>query len=202
MTVSTGRRGILVPLFLSLSRFSLFSLSSVFALCACGGTVVSTGPGSGNGTGNGTSGSPGESGPGTSSASACTGASCTTVPECPDVSVPTKLTATVSGFSECTCLNGVFTLTQTSDGEWSSAAIVGCPGQTDPAYVKFTTSVSAPGLGITDMTSDPGSGNSDFAPVTTLSCAPFSVTGGGSQAGNINAFCPGSEDEQMRWTVE
>jgi hypothetical protein len=117
------------------------------------------------------------------------------------VEVPATLEVTVSGFVQCTCLNGTFTLTRTKMGEWSSQAIVGCPGQADPAFVKFVTLSGSAGLGITDTTSDPGSGNSDFAPVGNLACSPFSVQGGGSESGNINAFCPGTEDEQMRWTV-
>jgi hypothetical protein len=80
--------------------------------------------------------------------------------------------------------------------------IMGCPGQTTPAYLKFSVDPNSFGLGITDQGSDPGSGNSDFAPVTSGKCSPFDVSGGGSRAGNITSFCPRStEDLYMSWSV-
>ncbi|HTQ41442.1 MAG TPA: hypothetical protein VMI75_01720 [Polyangiaceae bacterium] len=119
--------------------------------------------------------------------------------------VPATVHLTVSGFSKCSCFNGSFTLTkesqiQSPDGsEWASMPIMGCPGQTTPAYLKF--SLDPFGIGITDQGSDPGSGDSDLSPVTGGTCSPFNLSGGGSTAGNINSFCPGTEDLYMSWSV-
>jgi hypothetical protein len=136
-----------------------------------------------------------------------------TLAQCQDAgaALPATLHLTVSGFSTCTCFNGTFTLTQEQGqpADWTSQAITGCPGQQDTAYLKFADDVEVgsnppeleSGLGITDQTSDPGSGNSDFAPTQSVTCSPLSIHGGGSQAGNINAFCPGAEDENMSWTL-
>jgi len=78
---------------------------------------------------------------------------------------------------------------------------MGCPGQTMPAYLKFSDPDEF-GIGITDLGSDPGSGNSDFSPVTSGTCSPFHLSGGGSTAGNINSFCPRTtEDDYMSWSI-
>lgn len=121
--------------------------------------------------------------------------------------VPATVHLTVSGFSKCSCFNGTFTLTKESMIEspngttWASMPIMGCPGQTSPAYLKLSIDPNDFGIGITDQGSDPGSGDSDFAPVTGGTCSPFSLTGGGSRAGNINGFCQSNEDEFMTWSV-
>jgi hypothetical protein len=141
------------------------------------------------------------------------------ITECPGVTVPATLTLTVSGYASCTCFNGQFTLTE-ANGEWSSAPITGCPGQSKTAYFKFTThpgtgdgvNGGTPGvdagatyddlaLGVTDANSIPGSGNSDLAPATAYTCSPLSIRGAGSRAGNITAFCPSAEDENMTWVI-
>jgi hypothetical protein len=121
--------------------------------------------------------------------------------------VPGTLHLTVSGFSKCSCFNGTFTLSNrvpvgnpSSPGVWSSMPIMGCPGQTTPAYLKFSDPNEF-GIGITDVGSDPGSGDSDFSPVTSGTCSPFHLSGGGSTAGNINSFCPGAEDLYMSWSI-
>jgi hypothetical protein len=122
--------------------------------------------------------------------------------------VPATVHLTVSGFSKCSCFNGTFTLTKESQIQdptgttWSSMPIMGCPGQTTTAYLKF--SLDPFGIGITDQGSDPGSGNSDLAPVTSGTCSPFHLNGQGSTAGNITSFCGGSteaEDLYMSWSV-
>ncbi len=69
------------------------------------------------------------------------------------------------------------------------------------AYLKFSIDPSAFGIGIADEESSPGSGESDFAPATGGTCSPLDVSGDGATTGNINAFCPGSEDEHMTWSV-
>jgi hypothetical protein len=119
--------------------------------------------------------------------------------------VPSTVHLTVSGFAKCSCFNGSFTLTKemvsgnpAADG-WASPPITGCPGQTDTAYLKF--SLAPFGLGVADLNSEPGSGNSDFAPVASGTCSPFSVSGLGAENGNITAFCPSVEDESMVWSV-
>ncbi len=123
---------------------------------------------------------------------------------CASSQVPATVHLSVSGFDKCSCFNGTFTLTQASTAErqiWSSPAITGCPGQTEPAYLKLSVESGPFGIGICDQGSDPGSGNSDFSPVTGGSCSPFSLSGGASQAGNINSFCPGVEDLAMSWSA-
>jgi hypothetical protein len=126
---------------------------------------------------------------------------------CTTAMVPATVHLTVSGFSKCSCFNGSFTLTKETQlgspngTEWSSMAIMGCPGQTTPAYLKFSIDPNSFGLGITDQGSDPGSGNSDFSPVTSGTCSPFDMSGGGSRAGNITSFCPSTEDLYMSWSV-
>jgi hypothetical protein len=100
--------------------------------------------------------------------------------------------------------NGTFTLTQSSPGLWSSPAITGCPGQTVTAYLKYgDNSAGDPsnGFGVTGPGDSPGSGDSDFSPWQTVSCSPLQISGGGSQAGNINQFCPGVEDVYMNWSL-
>jgi hypothetical protein len=156
-------------------------------------------------------------------ASACgsSSPSPTTVPECPGTTLPSTLQVTVSGFDTCKCFDGTFTLTESGTGVWSSAAINGCPGQTKAAYVKLSAPQMASGggdglnggasadagpyanigFGITDSTSTPGFGNSDLAVPTSVTCSPLSIRGGGARAGNINAFCPSTEDENMTWSV-
>lgn len=126
---------------------------------------------------------------------------------CTDNMVPATLHLTVSGFSKCSCFNGTFTLTNpgtlpgNTAGVWTSMPIMGCPGQTQPAYLKFSDPNDF-GIGITDLGSDPGSGSSDFSPVTGGTCSPFHLGGGGSTAGNITEFCPGSnEDLYMSWSI-
>lgn len=126
---------------------------------------------------------------------------------CTDSMVPATLHLTVSGFSKCSCFNGTFTLTNrivygnAGGSVWTSMPIMGCPGQTQPAYLKFSDANEF-GIGITDMGSDPGSGASDFSPVTSGTCSPFQLSGGRSTAGNINEFCPGSnEDLYMSWSI-
>ena len=120
--------------------------------------------------------------------------------------VPSTVHLTVSGFSSCTCFNGTFTLTQSNvppnpTGVWSSMPIMGCPGQKVPAYLKFSIDPNDFGIGITDQGSEPGSGDSDFAPATGGTCSPFHVNGGRSTAGNINTFCAGTEDLEMSWSI-
>jgi hypothetical protein len=121
--------------------------------------------------------------------------------------VPATVHLTVAGFSKCSCFNGTFTLTNATPVAnpgsmvWSSMPIMGCSGQTTPAYLKFSIDPNNFGIGITDQGSDPGSGDSDFAPVTSGTCSPFDLGGGGSRAGNINSFCPGTEDLYMTWSV-
>jgi hypothetical protein len=144
------------------------------------------------------------------------------LPECPNTTVPSTLSVTVTGFVTCTCLNGAFMLSETSPGVWASPAINGCPGQRKPAYLKFTTTPAsgdgadgmnggAPadagksypdlGFGITDQASIPGGGDSDLASPTSVTCSPLGIQGGGAKAGNITSFCPSSEDEGMRWAI-
>jgi hypothetical protein len=156
---------------------------------------------------------------GSSSGASSSGGS-SSVSECPDVTVPSTLKVTVTGFVTCTCFNGSFTLTESTPGLWSSPAIRGCPGQTTTAYLKFTnapatgdgldgvtpgfdagTTYGDLGFGIADAISTPGGGNSDLAVATGYTCSPFSVHGGGSKAGNTTAFCPSSEDERMAWVI-
>jgi hypothetical protein len=127
---------------------------------------------------------------------------------CTSAMMPSTAHLTVSGFSRCSCFDGTFTLTKEGDVQsptgdvWSSMPITGCPGQTTTAYLKFSNDPNDFGLGITDQGSDPGSGNSDFAPVTGDTCSPFHVSGGASTAGNITAFCPGTpEDFDMTWSI-
>jgi hypothetical protein len=126
---------------------------------------------------------------------------------CASSQVPSTVQLHVSGFDKCACFNGTFALTQATTGiidepqVWSSQPITGCPGQTDPAYLKLSVESGSFGIGICDQGSDPGSGNSDFSPVTGGSCSPFSLSGGGSRAGNINSFCPGVEDLYMSWSA-
>ena len=123
--------------------------------------------------------------------------------------VPPTVHLSVSGFSRCSCFNGTFALTNPgtlpanpTSQVWSSMPVMGCPGQTTPAYLKFSNDPNSFGIGITDMGSDPGSGNSDFAPVTSGTCSPLQLSGAGSRAGNITSFCPGTpEDLYMSWTV-
>jgi hypothetical protein len=127
---------------------------------------------------------------------------------CTASAVPAALHLTVSGFTKCSCFNGTFTLTDLTTagdpivpGVWTSMPIMGCPGQTQPAYLKFSDP-SDFGIGITDVGSEPGSGSSDFSPVTSGTCSPFHLTGGASTAGNITEFCPGSnEDLYMSWSI-
>lgn len=142
------------------------------------------------------------------------------ISECPGVTVPSTLKATVSGYLTCTCLNGQFTLTESSPGVWSSPAISGCPGETTTAYLKFTNSPASGdgldgvtpgvdagatyadlGFGVTDATSIPGGGNSDLALATGYTCSPFSIHGAGGKAGNITTVCPSAEDERMEWVI-
>lgn len=126
---------------------------------------------------------------------------------CTSAMVPSTVHLSVLGFSKCGCFNGTFALTKQADPQepsgylWSSPAITGCPGQMDTAYLKFSIDPKAFGIGITGQSDEPDFGNSDFAPATGGSCSPLRVTGGGSRAGNINAFCPGVEDEYMTWSV-
>lgn len=126
---------------------------------------------------------------------------------CTSAMVPPTVHLTVSGFQKCTCFNGIFPLTQSASGPvaepdiWASAPIMGCPGQTEAAYLKFSIETNAFGIGIEDIGSDPGSGNGDFSPATGGACSPLSVRGGGSEAGNIDSFCPGNEDLYMSWSV-
>jgi hypothetical protein len=109
----------------------------------------------------------------------------------------------------CRCFNGTFPLTKmASQNVWSSPAINGCPGQTDTAFLELASDIRVGsatqggfGFGVAAAGSVPGSGNSDLAVPIAVTCSPFTASGGGSQAGNINAFCPGVEDEQMRWSV-
>jgi hypothetical protein len=122
--------------------------------------------------------------------------------------VPPTVHLTVSGFSKCSCFNGTFALTNMTlptnpaSMVWSSMPIMGCPGQTTSAYLKFSIEPNNFGIGIADQGSDPGSGNSDFAPVTSGTCSPLHLSGGRSTAGNITSFCPGSpEDVYMSWSI-
>jgi hypothetical protein len=125
--------------------------------------------------------------------------------------VPNQLHLTVTGFVNCGCFDGSFVLTRVATmyghDVWSSPAITGCPGQTDPAFLELASGVQvgsgvpAFGFGIAAAGSVPGSGNSDLAVPTSVTCSPFAARGGGSEAGNINAFCPGIEDEQMTWSI-
>jgi hypothetical protein len=174
----------------------LFSAALVTG--ACGGQ--STGGvdgGNGKNGGNGGTSSGGNGLPG------CAGNGCTSQPQCTTPALPSTLHLTVTGLSKCSCFNGTFAMTQSEVGheEWASAAITGCAGQNGTAYLKFIDQDSLVGIGITDATSDPGSGNSDYAPASSATCSPLSIAGGGSQAGNINAFCPGTEDENLSWTL-
>jgi hypothetical protein len=193
------------PFFRFLSLSSL-TLAACLAASGCGGTT-----GAGNGADGGPANNPIPEG------------GCAASGPCSLSTVPSTLQLTVSGFVQCTCFNGTFTLTeQPNNGPnppvWASPPITGCPGQHATAYLKFSETaltsydsasgdfiVSAElGIGITDQTSDPGSGNSDYAPVTQLSscsAGSFSVSGGGSQAGNITDFCPGIEDMNMKWSL-
>jgi hypothetical protein len=143
------------------------------------------------------------------------------IPQCPELTLPATLHLTVSGYTTCTCLDGSFTLTEASSGEWVSPAIEGCQGQKTTAFFKLTAAESAipvtdglnggaspdagsdtnVALGVTDAASAPGSGNSDFAVATSITCAPLSIRGGGSRAGNITTVCPSAEDEQMVWAI-
>jgi hypothetical protein len=157
-------------------------------------------------------------------ATACgsSSASTATVPECPGTTLPSTLQVTVSGFVTCKCFNGTFKLTENGTGLWSSAAITGCPGQTQTAYLKLSTAQAAIGgsdglnggaspdagpyanigFGITDSESTPGYGNSDLSVPTSVTCSPLSIRGGGSRAGNLTSFCPSTEDENMTWSIE
>ncbi len=155
-----------------------------------------------------------------SSSGSPSSSSSSSVSECPGVTVPSSLKVIVSGYVTCTCLNGQFTLTESSAGIWSSPAISGCPGQKTTAYLKFTNSPASGdgldgmnggaeagttyadlGFGVTDARSIPGGGNSDLALATGYSCSPFSVHGAGSKAGNITTVCPSAEDERMEWVI-
>ncbi|HEY1694341.1 MAG TPA: hypothetical protein VGG39_19365 [Polyangiaceae bacterium] len=180
-------------------------LFSAALVPACGG---STGGGNGTNGGNGGNGGTGSSSGSSSGSSGgnglpgCASNGCTSAPQCTSPALPSTLHLTVTGLAGCPCLNGTFTLTQSgSQEEWASAAITGCPGQTGPAYVKFIDQDSLVGIGFTNATSDPGSGDSDYAPASSATCSPLSITGGGSQAGNIGGFCSAGDDESMSWTL-
>jgi hypothetical protein len=150
------------------------------------------------------------------------GSPSSSLPECPDDTVPSTLSVAVTGFVTCTCLNGMFTLSETTAGVWASPAIDGCPGQRKPAYFKFTNSPAtsdgldgmnggAPsdagtghtdlGFGVTDQASIPGGGDSDISTPTAVTCSPLRIAGGGAKAGNITDFCPSAEDEEMKCTI-
>jgi hypothetical protein len=199
----------------------LLFLAASLASSACGSGGAGTGSGSGSsGSGSGSSsGSASGSGSGGVSPPFADGG-VAFAPPCPLASLPSTLHLTVSGFTTCTCFNGTVTLTeQPASGDnppvWSSPAITGCPGQQDTAYLKFSSTftgyydpatgeyvaASELGIGITDQGSDPDDGNSDYSPATSITCSPFAASGGGSTAGNIDSFCPGVEDEGMKWTI-
>lgn len=179
-----------------LSRARALSAMVSLSFTACGG-IASTGTGASLDAGPERAANPDSGGDGATKRDAGkvdSGASCV------HVGSLETLELMVSGFVTCTCFDGVFELNRVKSNEWASRPIHGCPGQTTTAFLKFSTGTEL-GLGVTDETSDPGSGNSDFAPATRETCSPFSISGGGSQAGNINAFCPGTEDENMKWTL-
>jgi hypothetical protein len=125
--------------------------------------------------------------------------------------VPSTAYLTVSGFSTCSCFNGTFALTQepAPNGTlWTSQPITGCPGQANPAYFKFwhlgvntTTGVEPEVVGITDVSSTPGSANTDESFASGGTCSPLWLTGSGTTVGNDLAFCSASEDKNMSWTL-
>jgi hypothetical protein len=175
-------------------------LFSAALMPGCGGQ--STGVDGGKGGNGGNGGSSGGTSSGGNGLPGCASNGCTSQPQCTTPPLPSTLHLTVTGFVKCACFNGTFALTQESgQEEWTSAAITGCPGQTGPAYLKFIDQASLVGIGITDATSDPGSGDSDYAPASSATCSPLAISGGGSQAGNIGGFCAGVEDESMSWTL-
>jgi hypothetical protein len=196
----------------------LLLLAASLATSACGSSGGS-GSGSGNGSSSGSSSGSGSGSGGVSPPFAEGGVA--VAPPCPLTGLPSTLHLTVSGFTTCTCFNGTFTLTgaAASGGDnppvWSSPPITGCPGQQDTAYLKFSSTLTGAydpangdyvagaqlGIGITDQESDPDDGNSDYSPATSVTCSPFAASGGGSTAGNIDSFCPGVEDEGMKWTL-
>lgn len=140
--------------------------------------------------------------PGNNSGGGVCGGATVTPPQCGGAAIAANLRLALSGFDKCSCFNGTFTLTRGNDGIWASAPIHGCPGQTTPAYLKLRTWEGGSAFGITDECSIPGAGWSDYSPATSMECAPFQAEGGRSVAGNINPFCPGSEDAaNMVWRV-
>jgi len=197
----------------SVLLFLAASLSS--SACGSGGS----GPGSGSGSGSGSSSGSGSGSGGVGPPFTDGGVAVAT--PCPLASLPSTLHLTVSGFTTCACFDGTFTLTeQTGAGGdnppvWASPPITGCPGQQDTAYLKFSSTYTGYydptdgdyvveaelGIGITDATSGPGNGNSDYSPATSVACSPFAAGGDGSTAGNIDSFCPGIEDLSMKWTL-
>ncbi len=112
--------------------------------------------------------------------------------------MPATVHAKIQGFVQCKCLNGTFALFyDESPGAqlltWKSAAIDGCAAQT---FVRLSNDPSSPSLSIENMY-----GQGDEAPATAASCAPLSISGGGSTAGNISFVCPSTEDEKMTWSI-
>jgi hypothetical protein len=203
------------------ARAAALWLQPLLLFLAAAASLASSACGSSGGSGTGSSsGSSSGSGSGGVSPPFADGG-VAVAPPCPLASLPSTLHLTVSGFTTCTCFNGTFTLTQAAaaGGDnppvWSSQPITGCPGQQDTAYLKFSSTFtgyydpadgdyvvgSELGIGITDQESDPDDGNSDYSPATSVACSPFAASGGGSTAGNIDSFCPGVEDEGMKWTL-
>lgn len=126
---------------------------------------------------------------------------CLTENPCPASAFPQTIHLTVSGFVNCSCFNGTFTLTQQSSTLWASDPITGCPGQNAPSYLKFSSDHEF-GIGITDKTSSPGSGDSNFSCATAAACSPLAVSGQASRAGNITGDCSSaSEDLKMSWSL-
>lgn len=126
---------------------------------------------------------------------------------CTSGMLPDTVQLTVTGFQQCSCFNGTFALTRQTapltTTTWASPPIMGCPGQSQTAYLEFSIAPNAFGVGVAAQGSDPGSGDSDFSPTRSGTCSPLSLNGGGSVAGNITSFCHGNdnEDEYFSWSL-
>jgi hypothetical protein len=108
--------------------------------------------------------------------------------------------SSISGGSSsvCSCFKGTFTLTQDTSGDWSSAPITGCDGQTNAAYLRF--SLQYFGIGITDQTSTPCNGACEGFRVTGGTCSPLNLTGDPGCNGNNSGFCQESITN-MAWSL-
>lgn len=123
---------------------------------------------------------------------------------CDSTTWPNQLTLTISG-SSCDCVNGIYTLTKDSKGDWRSDPVPHSGGAFFFKLLSNNGGTGNSGLGITNNCSSPGSGTgANYKPNLVNQCSPLKLQGNTTaQAGNISNLLCGSykPDNHWIWTV-